>query len=128
MKTNPRPKSMLAVAIPAAMMALVAVSLAVWQWRSQPQEPLAKPVATIVKKTEVKPVETPLVAEEQVVEPEFKPAVSPETLDSKRKSLTRLVSSVKPAQAQVQGEALAGQRPTQPTVVAAAVTMAGALP
>ena len=98
MKTNPRPKSMLAVAIPAAMMAFVAVSLAVWQWRSQPQEPLVKPVATIVKKTEVKPVETPVVAEEQVVEPEFKPAVSPETLDSKRKSLTRLVSSVKPAQ------------------------------
>ena len=103
MTTNPpRPKSMLAVAISAAMMALVAVSLAFWQWRSQPQEPLAKPVATIVKKTEVKSVETPVVAEKQVVEPEFKPAVSPETLDSQRKSLTRLVSSVKPAQAQVQ--------------------------
>ena len=105
MKTNPRPKSMIAVVVPAAMMAFVAVSLAVWQWRSQPQEPLVKPVATIVKKTEVKPVETPVVAEEQVVEPEFKPAVSPETLDSKRKSLTRLVSSVKPAQSQVQARA-----------------------
>ena len=83
-----RPKSMIAVAVPAAMMALVAVSLAVWQWRSQPQELLVKPVATIAKKAEVKPVETPVVAERQVVEPVFKPAVSSETLDSKRQSLT----------------------------------------
>ena len=101
--TTARPKSLIAVAIPALLMATMAVSLAAWQLRSVLLNPPSKPVQADLKKQPLEPPLEALVKASPVQEPApQKPIVSRMVIDEKRRSLTRLVSSIKPAQARAQ--------------------------